>query len=285
MKRTRAMVLLAAVAAVSAVGVWLAWSRRAAGGEQKPASAERSRDEQARDSLFAELQPVKLSNCQLERFGERNDGGYLLCGNLLSSAKSAYSYGISGYDGWGCDVSKRLGVRVHQYDCFDPRRPVCAGGDTLFHSECIGAETTTDKDGRPFDTLERQIARNGDANKFLVVKMDVEGAEWDSLLQTPDAVLERVDQLAIEMHDFGGNLPRFIEGVTRLKRFFHVANLHFNNYSCTRDMDPFPAHAYEVLFVNKRLATVDPGGPAPRPHPLDAPNNPQLPDCQFVRQR
>jgi hypothetical protein len=95
-------------------------------------------------------------------------------------------------------------------------------------------------------------------------------------------VFERIDQIAIEMHDFGGDMPRFIEGVLKLKRFFHVANLHFNNYSCTRDMDPFPAHAYEVLFVSKRLASVDPSAQARRPHALDAPNNPALADCQFV---
>ena len=65
--------------------------------------------------LFEEIQPVKLSNCQLERFGEPNDGGYLLCANLLGDVKSAYSYGISGYDQWGCDVSTRLRVPVHQY--------------------------------------------------------------------------------------------------------------------------------------------------------------------------
>ena len=284
MYRTRVWLLAALVAAIAAGGGWLALRSRgdAGAGTRAP---ERSLDEQARDALFAALQPVKLTNCEIARFGEKNDGGYLLCANLLASVGSAYSYGISGYDGWGCDVSKRLGVRVHQYDCFDTTRPVCAGGETLFHAECIGPETKTDQDGRLFDTLERQIAKNGDAGKHLVVKMDVEGAEWDSLLGTPDSVLERVDQLAIEMHDFGRDMPRFLAGVTKLKRFFHVANLHFNNYSCTKGMDPFPAHAYEVLLVSRRLAAVDPGGTATRPHPLDAPNNPGAADCQVAGRR
>src|ERR1700677_3245376 len=59
-----------------------------------------------RRAYFEMLQPVALSNCQVERFGEANDGGYLMCGNLLGKVQSGYSYGISGYDGWGCDVSK-----------------------------------------------------------------------------------------------------------------------------------------------------------------------------------
>jgi hypothetical protein len=63
-----------------------------------------------RQALFDMLQPVALTNCELERFGEKNDGGYLMCGNLLGEVQSAYSYGIGGYDQWGCDISRRSGV-------------------------------------------------------------------------------------------------------------------------------------------------------------------------------
>ena len=33
-------------------------------------------------ALFKAVQPVALTNCRLERFGETHDGGYLMCGNL-----------------------------------------------------------------------------------------------------------------------------------------------------------------------------------------------------------
>ncbi len=150
-----------------------------------------------RRELFAAIQPVRLANCGFQRFGEAGDGGYLLCGNLLGGARSGYSYGIAGYDQWGCDVATRLGVRVHQYDCFDLRRPACSGGRTVFHEECIGGSRRLEA-GRSFDTLEHQISKNGDADGDLVVKMDVEGAEWESLLGARDAVLQRIDQLAVE---------------------------------------------------------------------------------------
>ena len=80
--------------------------------------------------------------------------------------------------------------------------------------------------------------------------MDVEGAEWDTFLRAPDAVLERIDQLSVEFH--GASEERYIAAVLKLKRFFYVANLHFNNYSCQPDLAPFPSWAYEVLFVSKR---------------------------------
>jgi len=233
--------------------------------------------ERTRQALFKEIQPVALKNCQLQRFGEANDGGYLMCANLLSSVQSAYSYGISGYDGWGCDISRRFGVRVHQYDCFDTRQPACAGGDTLFHTECIGPERKQE-DGRVFDTLPQQIAQNGDAGKSLVVKMDVERAEWDSLLATPNAVLDRFAQFAIELH--GTDEVRFVVALQKLKEVFYVAHVHYNNHSCLENATPFPAEAYEVLLVNKRLAELDPAGTPSGRSPLDAPNDPASRDCQ-----
>src|SRR5215208_1652993 len=208
----------------------------------KPGLKLQRRNEQLRQFLFDELQPVKLMNCDLERFGEAYDGGYLLCANLLGGVQSGYSYGISGYDGWGCHVSRRLKIKVHQYDCFDLHRPVCEGGDTVFHGECVAGSPSTDKAGRSFETPQHQFAKNGDAGKHLVMKMDVEGAEWDTFLAAPDSVFEQIDQMAVEFH--GANQDRFAEALVKLKGFFYIANLHFNNYGCVGDLAPFPAWAY-----------------------------------------
>jgi hypothetical protein len=237
----------------------------------------RRSDPRIRQEIFDLVQPVALANCDLERFGEPHDGGYLMCANLLDDVEAGYSYGISGYDGWGCDISTKLRTTLHQYDCFDTREPACPGGNTVFHAECV-AETTRTEEGRPFDTMENQFARNGDASKRLVVKMDVEGAEWDSLLHASDATLDRIDQLAIELHYI--NEERFVKALQRLQQFFHVAHLHFNNVSCAEGLAPFPTWAYEVLFVNKRIAIVDQTRSVTLPHPLDALNNPRMPDCQ-----
>lgn len=234
-----------------------------------------------RVELLKQLQPIKLSNCELRRFGEANDGGYLLCGNLLGGVKAGYSYGISGYDGWGCEISRHLRVKVHEYDCFDLNVPACRGGATVFHGECVGAAASTDKDGRTFDSPEHQLAKNGDGSNHVVMKMDVEGAEWDTFLASPDSLFDRIDQLAVELH--GSGEERFVRAVEKLKRFFYVANLHFNNYSCDEKYAPFPSWAYEVLFVNKRLATVDPSGAPATPSVLNAPNKPDVADCQTPR--
>jgi hypothetical protein len=237
----------------------------------------RAYETRIRSTLFQMLQPVALTNCRLERFGEAHDGGYLMCGNLLHRVRAGYSYGISGYDKWGCDIATKLRVRLHQYDCFDTAKPSCPGGKTIFHAECVGGRTTTEE-GRFFDTIENQFARNGDKRKPVALKIDVEGAEWDAFLQAPDAVFEQIDQMAVEFHGVGDE--KYHAVVKRLKDFFHVAHIHYNNFSCDPGMDPFPTWAYEVLFVSKRLGIADPSRAAGGLHPLDAPNNPSLTDCQ-----
>ena len=232
---------------------------------------------QIREQLLVELQPIVLENCSMARIGSANDGGYLMCGNLLGNIESAYSYGIGPADDWGCEISSTHRVPVHQYDCFSPPESACESGRSVFHDECIG-DTPETREARLFDTLGRQIRKNGDAGKTLVVKIDVEGAELPSLMATPDRVLNRIDQLAMEIH---GTDRRFLELVRKLKRTFHLVHLHFNNQACGVRYRPLPAWAYQVLFVNKRIGVPDRAGPRPLlPHPLDAPDYAQGGDCQ-----
>lgn len=182
-----------------------------------------------RTRLLAVIRPIRLTNCDIQRFGNSHDGGYLLCGNLLSKSQVAYSYGIDGRDEWGCDVSRQYKLNVHQYDCFNLTQPTCEGGQFTFHPECI-AGTTSRVDGRDFDTLSRQIDRNGDTGKNLVLKMDIEGGEWESLAATPDEQLSLIDQIAIEFH--GVSRTEVLSVIEKLKRNFYIVNVHINNFLC-----------------------------------------------------
>ena len=234
----------------------------------------------SRAPLVAELEPVTLSNCELARVGGPHDGGYLMCANLIAGVESAYSYGIGGEDSWGCEISSKHRVPVHQYDCFEPTKVQCAGATFHLNAECVGPR----KDvvlKRPFDTLEHQIMRNGDAGRRLIVKMDVEGAEWESILATPDAVLAGIDQMPMELH--GIDEPQVLAGLRKLKTHFYLVSVHFNNQSCMNAARPLPAAAYQVLLVNKRIGI--PGPPPPGSAPpasFMAPDDPGSPDCQTI---
>src|SRR5947208_9501855 len=232
-----------------------------------------------RETILAELQPVALKNCTLKRFGSANDGGYLMCENLIEPLDAGYSYGVGGNDDWGCEVSRRYHVTVHQYDCFDPARPTCDGGTFVFHNECVG-DRTGYRGPRFFDTLENQIRKNGDIGRRLIIKMEIEGAEWDSLLAAPDELLASIPQIAMHLHGYAD--PTIVQVIRKLKRNFYLVNLHFNNWSCTPKAVPLPAWAYQVHWVNRRIGVLDTAMPVPAPmSPLNAPDSPTWPDCQL----
>jgi hypothetical protein len=231
-----------------------------------------------RAELAEELRPVTLSNCDWIRVGSSNDGGYAMCGNLLAGIQTAYSYGIGGNDDWGCQISTTRRVPVHQYDCFNPKSPPSRrGGHLKLNVECIGPRQEK-IDGRTFDTLASQITRNGDRNKTKVVKMDIEGAEWQSVLAAPDDMFESIVQMPMELH--GTDKQEVLDGLRKLKKHFHLVSVHFNNWRCSDDFAPFPNFAYQVLFVNKKVGIVgDPKPGKPALASVLAPDNPSTPEC------
>ena len=231
-----------------------------------------------RAELAEELRPVTLSNCEWVRVGSAHDGGYPMCGNLLAGIQSAYSYGIGGNDDWGCQISTTRNVPVHQYDCFNPEWPGCRrGGDLRLNIECIGPRAEK-VDGRAFDTLASQIARNGDADRTKVVKIDIEGAEWQAVLAAPDEVFDSIVQMPMELH--GTDTQEVLDGIRKLKKHFYLVAVHFNNWRCSTDFAPFPNFAYQVLFVNKKIGVAGeaPAG-APTLASVLAPDNRRAPEC------
>jgi hypothetical protein len=233
-----------------------------------------------RQAILEELRPVGLKNCALKRYGSTNDGGYLLCQNLIAGLEGLYSYGIDAEDNFGCQVSTEFRVPAHQYDCFTDRRPTCRSVSPVFHDECVGPKAET-IGGQAFATLSSQIAKNGHAGKRVLVKVDIEGAEWDSMMAAPDEVLERIDQMPMELHN--ANWQQSLDVIRKLKRTFYVVSLHFNNQACDPAAEPYPSWAFQVLLVNKRLGALDAGKPGKAPGDLpDAPDDPNSPDCQLI---
>jgi FkbM family methyltransferase len=58
-------------------------------------------------------------------------------------------------------------------------------------------------------TLQRLVELFGNEDVFL--KMDIEGAEYDTLYNTPAEVLRRFNTIAIEMHEFADSTHKFTD--------------------------------------------------------------------------
>lgn len=217
----------------------------------------------------------------MKRYGESNDGGYVVCQELLETGTppiASYSYGVHERDKWSQDIANAFHVPVYQYDCFNTGMTQCDGCDQHFFTECL-----TDQNATPtqkFKTLTEHLKRNGhlDApDHSLIMKMDIEGAEWDFFTNEPHETLKKIKFLVVELHHFRQSQKHgdYLKALRNLQAAgFRVQHIHANNwgsYNINYEGTPYNIPEFlEVTFVPFDGACN--GEPYPYTLPEDAPN-------------
>jgi hypothetical protein len=216
---------------------------------------------------------------KFERFGENNDGGYVMCSDGLEKGLvGAYSYGINGFDGWGMAVASRYHIPLNEYDCTNANMPAkCQGCTVNFHYECILNNKAAPK--YQFKTLTQQFKESGNANakdRSLLLKIDVEAAEWKVFAEEPVENMRKFREIVVEYHWINQehNHGLYLQAVKKIEEAgFTVAHLHGNNYG--GGLQYFGEYSIpnvlEVTYIQKPTA----GCAANIPYhvPLDQPNN------------
>ncbi|MBQ4430570.1 MAG: hypothetical protein II877_03625, partial [Synergistaceae bacterium] len=124
------------------------------------------------DELQELLHVGKAVGFGLVRVGRDNDGGYVMLDDFGGGI--AYSFGIAGDVSWDKDMASR-GYDVYMYDHTIDGLPE---DNPRFHWSKLGISDGMTHDGR-LKSLEELIASNGHEGKHnMILKMDVEGAEW-----------------------------------------------------------------------------------------------------------
>lgn len=224
----------------------------------------------------------------LERFGEDNDGGYVMCTDDLDHGLvAAYSYGINGFDGWGMQVASRYHISLHEYDCTNSKQPSpCEGCAVHFHSECI--KSAKDTSHQPnYETLSQQLSANDNllaASGSLLLKIDVEGAEWKVFADEAPNLLKKFREIVVEYHGFQhvDQHELYLRAVQNVERAgFAVAHLHGNNNEAMWNFDEFKIpQVLEVTYIQKSVEGC--ASAIQYRSPLDQPNSvkkPELPDA------
>jgi len=213
------------------------------------------------------------------RVGEDNDGGYVMCQDGLDKGLTgAYSYGINGFDGWGMSVASKYHIPLNEYDCTNANEPaVCSGCTVHFHGECILNNDATPKTS--FKTLTQQMYEAGDAkakDRSLLLKIDVEAAEWKVLKEEPVENLRKFRQIVAEFHwiNQDHNHGLYAAAVQKIEQAgFAVSHLHGNNHG--GGLQHFGEYSipnvFEVTYIQKPSS----GCAADIPYhvPEDQPNN------------
>jgi len=179
-----------------------------------------------------EILRPKPSPAPLIRIGGKRDGAYLLPDDL-ENIKACFSPGVANRKNFEDELMDRFGIPSHMCD----------------YSSDLGEFKTELRSGQTFlkkwldvDGGEHSISLEDWVSELapspgddLILQMDIEGAEYRNLLQTPDAVLRRFRIMCIELHslkdhirpdDFDRELGPFLQ---RIDKYFICVHAHPNN--------------------------------------------------------
>ena len=231
-----------------------------------------------RDAQVLQLiQSLRSRSCgrPLIRIGSASDGGYLIPDDL-EGIEYCFSPGVNLIAAFENQLADRniKSFLADQSVCVSPVvRP-----EIIFDQKHIGANNT-----------ETAMTVGAWKDKYLagyrqdmILQMDIEGAEYEAILSTPDEVLKQFRIIVVEMHWLERLFDPFAFRIMsacfqKLLSQFYVVHLHPNNCGgCVRKDGIEVPHVMEITFYNRGRA---PPGPLSTefPHRLDADNCPRLP--------
>ena len=221
-------------------------------------------------ALMRELRP-KLPSCNFVRIGSNGDGGYLVPQDL-DDIEACFSPGVSNVSDFERDCADR-GMNVFLADA-------SVDGAALSHprfqfkKKFVGATSNS-----LFMTLDEWVAESVPANgSDLILQMDIEGGEYETLLAASGALLSRFRIIVTEFHNLQllWSEPYFglvASAFRKLLQTHTCVHIHPNNY--------FPVEKRSGVEISPIMEFTflrnDRMGRSPRfasqfPHPLDADN-------------
>ena len=220
------------------------------------------------------LEKTDIAEEEILRFGSDFDGGYYLLGNIANS-DSVISLGIGNNVTFEKDLSNIVESQM-LYDHTIQELPEKITNATFFK---IGISST---DSQGFYTL-KQCIELFPPNKNLILKIDVEGDEWEVFANSSIEDLMRFKQIAVEFHnlhniDDSVFFDKVKSALENLRRNHVVISVHANNWSPFEIVTkvPFP-DVIEVTYLRKDLLNTNRFAQKDF-RPFNNPNNPNNPN-------
>ena len=226
--------------------------------------------------LLGLLQPVKIIEFGKIRVGSEADGGYVQLDDY-KRLSLALSVGIGNNDDWDLATAKR-GVPVRQFDHTTDRAP--SNHSLLeFKSKKISGVKCSDT-----VTLSELVAEHPDrSHPNIILKIDIEGDEWDVFYHTDNESFSRIAQIICEFHNLHKLYdPQFYDTAFRvfkkLNAAFVVFHVHANNCGSIVNIGNVAIpQTLEISFANRNCYSFKDAHES-FPTSIDRPNNPYVAD-------
>lgn len=234
----------------------------------------------SKKDYFKELRSVlqiqkPLCNKDMIRIGKKYDGGYVLL-NDFSDDMHVYSFGIAQDVSFEKELANN-GLQIYMHDHTIPDLPE---QHPNFDFNRVGISHIDEPENHKL-SMKTLLEKNGDlANDNLILKMDVEGAEWDFIANTSSGILNQFRQITFELHRLTdiANREKILGTLNKLNETHQAVWIHANNFGQVERARNIEIPAYiEITYLNKsKYKTVS--GSCHFPLDID------MPDCPYIEE-
>jgi hypothetical protein len=196
--------------------------------------------------VIKDLLKTSRAAATYKRYGSSGDGGYVLSDEIIRSGDVLISFGVDKNVDFEVEMAEIV-LRVDMYDDSVDAPPVEVRNGH-FYKQRIGigpGEVSLDDSviGVPSDV-------------YCILKMDIEGSEYDVLTAASEETLRKFTQITIEFHNFSALTDydfykKAVAALTSIRRTHTPVLVHPNNDMPMVILGNCPTPiVFEVLFLN-----------------------------------
>ena len=215
----------------------------------------------------------KVTEHSLLRVGGDGDGGYLIPESQIDKIQAIFSPGVSDVANFELYFADR-GIRCHLADG-SVESPPFSHDNFLFSKRMIGLETI---DFQNNISLGNWIKASGEESDDLLLQMDIEGSEYEALIDADREILAKFRVIVVELHGLHSLVTKagyrlIALALSKLLEEHVSLHLHVNNASDGLTLGDFTfPDTLELTLIRKDLVAEIREEYATLPHALDRPN-------------
>lgn len=199
------------------------------------------------------------------RIGQPKDGAYILLDELCKKCDCVVSLGIGDNVEFDLDFVQKYKKNIYMADDLAEKPPL-ENDNFFFKKEFITKNSF----------LNFLNHFNIHENLDMILKMDIEGGEYDIFENLKIEEITKFSQISVEFHNLLSCPTNYIDSINVLNDEYYIYHIHANNYSPIYNGVP---DTIEISFVRKNLVTKASRDINPCPHKdLDFSNNPNIKD-------
>lgn len=192
--------------------------------------------------LLQELKPYSLPYRMVRVGNPIRDGGYGLYEKFTIESDAVYSFGV-GQLAEQVEFDRQmaeLGKNVYMYD-YSVDAPPINHEKFFFHKEFVSSENA-------YEFLKK----NGDLDKYnLLGQFDIEGSEYEMILNVDNDFFNHFSQLSIEFHYLDQVREDQIETFKLLNDKYYLYHIHANNHGKKTDESRSIPETLEISYLRK----------------------------------